>query len=312
MPFQSHLMSKHTITWLYMNTDIVEPRFGKNIQTLIIIGPDEHNIYPTTTMTRICPSYYDEELFVKNAHEIKNLPLISIDLQKIFPNVRHISLIQLNIDLLTIPTMLIGFTARDTQIQHINLQHMHMQYVTLNSCYGLWNALCIPYVKTLTVLGDYHDNFIVCNNAISVRISASKIGRINILKYIIHLETFIFTECVFPYPDYTVNKRYNIQDNPTSSVWEGDDASWRAGAINSLVYYDRMSINSRISIIRKINQRIDDEQNTNGLVLLLNGSFNSDISIQHPLYDGNIRKVMALGSNYPRRIMEFISSSTIV
>jgi hypothetical protein len=295
MPFHPELWINHPITWQYNDTDVIDLEWSKTITTLTIMGVDETGTYPQTYPQtgrwRVNTSYYNEELFAKNAAEIRGFPLVSIDLNALFPNLKHLSLVQLNIKVLTIPQMLAGFIARDTQIQS-SITLPPMLYITLNTCYGLWNNMNIPSVKRLVISGDYHDNFHIKTHTFVVKITACKISRISLAKdmFLNNLETLVFNECILPYADHIVNTRYKI-----SRLIDNN--------------HDYISINTKLDHIRYTNKRLDSEIITNVLVSLRNNAFIPSDPIPKPLTDGNIRAVMILGSNYPRRMMEFITYS---
>ena len=280
-------------TWNYSIDDEIDPMHSSTVLTLLVIGVKEDgNTYPAVGEWRINMSHYDECIFMEQANEIRRLRLVSLNIRALFPNVKMVSLINLNISQLVLPTELTGLVITDTHINECTLPPM--RWLTVLWCYGLFSTLNTSRISRINIFGDIIDSYTISPILTSISIFATKIGKLMVPTNN-RLGTCRLIECVSPYPDYIVNKRLAT--------------TYPLHEIEKSTYYDNLPVNIRIGKICKINRRIDAEHTAMMLISLRNKSFISKGLLEDTssLVDGSIQRCMILGSNYPRRSMEFIT-----
>jgi hypothetical protein len=281
MPFEftTFISNRSSITWRYCVNDLIDPEWAVLVHSLVILGVNEDGVYATPGKWRLDISQYNQSVLENNAAQIRMLPLVDLDLEDIFPNLRSVFIYQLNINILTLPKTVTGCLLADTYISMADLSVLpSLHWVTMWWCYGCWSTINIPNtVRLLTIYGDYHDNYTVPYSPLKFKLTACKFNRFTYINRLYNANEFSLNECVSPYVN-DIFDRFPI--NPTD-IW------------------------GKIRYIDKMNHRLDMEDTTRMLVMLRNRSF--DAVANESLDVLPIRAAMALGSNYPRRAMEFIA-----
>jgi hypothetical protein len=282
MPFIIHNYSHTSASWTYDVNDVIDLEWSKTIRCLCVKGVN-------TPWLKTDPGPgYDHDWLVNNSRILQTLPIVSIDLKKLFPNITSVSLQQIHIHTLTIPSKLKSLTVTDVHlIDCDNIPFSQLSLITLITCYGLWSRINTDHISSIGIYGDYIDNFVPCHNN-SIIMTGCRIGRIS--KPTLLTELFM-TECDCPYLDHIVNKRFQLTPENTHSFADGRVCN----------NYAFSPMHIRLQSIRKSNKQMDAENLTNTCVMLRNGSFSS--STNDP---GVIQTAIALSSNYPRRSLEFI------
>jgi hypothetical protein len=285
MPFEfntSYTDEKITLLWKYDELDIVDDLWRNNIHTLSIIGKDQNGRYVNSGKWCIHMIEYNEVLLTNHRNNIRNLPVIDLDIIKLFPNLRCLSLTHLNINKLVLPKALHGWVSTDTQIKEFNMP-THLYWLTFIYCYGCWsncnilpNTLC-----SLSIYGDYCNIFNIPYNLDILNIISCKFNRLQNVFNLYNISTF------------------NIR------------ASSPYNKIITTIQNTKKNIHNDIQSIVYKNNHMDAEKTTEILVLLRNSSFipvveNDTDNLVKKDSENVIRNAMVLGSNYPRRSMEFL------
>ena len=269
-----------SLLWQYSELDVVCPSWKNSIRTLSIVGVDNLGKYPDNGRLLLRSSRYDDILFEKVSNNIRELPLINIDLEQLFPNVVNLSLTHLNINNIRLPDTLRGWVSTDTYLGIFNVP-TSLYWLTLIHCFGCWERFVLPYnLRILNVYGDYCNNFKIPPKLFVLNLRVCKINRLTYVHNVYSIREINIHSGISPYDDIHITKNL----------------------INSNVY-------KWIQHVIQINNRLDAEQTTNVLVLLRTRSMTGSASLTTVGYtnENHIHKVMMLGSNYPRRAMEFMA-----
>jgi hypothetical protein len=277
MPFEfsqqldpNNLDSTITLLWKYDELDIVEDSWRDTVHTLSIVGKDANGIYVNRGKWCIHMNEYNDEILTEHSNNIRNLPQIDLNIQTLFPKLKCLSLTHLNINNLILPNTLYGWVSTDTQMNHFNMPST-LYWLTLIYCYGCWSKCDIPKkLYSLSIYGDYCDNFKIPFNVSILNIISCKFNRLSNVSNLYIIKNFNIRACS-PY-----NKIITSIRNTKINIHKD---------IQSIVYK---------------NKRMDAENTTDVLVLLRNKSMNPKCS------ETNIRTAFVLGSNYPRRAIEFM------